>query len=395
MKFIRNIGNWFGATFRPGGLWFNAFFILLAAAVVGFGIWITVASWEWLQGASSRLISDSAAESNSTTLRNVGLLIGGALALVFALWRSLVAGHQADTSRRQAEVAQEQIEIAQQGLLNERYQKGAEMLSNDVLSVRLGGIYALRRLAEEHPEQYHVSIMRLLSAFARHPIEDDAVRSNIASSNNCNDKKSLIREDVQAAMNAICACHEVQYRRTGETERYLDFYRADLNGIRLRAVILTVGRRSFRGTLAEAFDHSSGADFTEAQLCSADLSFASLPNAEFKEARLCGTELVGANLSGAKFWEADMSGTSLSLADLTEADFWNANLHEVDFSKSNLSGARFANTGYPGIAELRGLTQAQLDEARADPENPPLLDNVLDAETGEPLMWRGKALEEK
>ena len=164
MEFIRNIGNSLGSIFRPGGLGFNAFFIILAAVVVGLGVWISFASWEWLQDTSNRLSSDDTTESNSTTLRNVGLLIGGGLALVFALWRSLVAGHQAETSRRQTEVTQ-------QGFLNERYQKGAEMLGDELLSVRLGGIYALRSLAEEYPNQYHVPIMRLLCAFVRHPTQ--------------------------------------------------------------------------------------------------------------------------------------------------------------------------------------------------------------------------------
>ena len=99
-----------------------------------------------------------------TTARNVGLMIGGAVALVFAVWRSWVAHKQADTAR--------------QGLLNERYQKGAEMLGNNVLSVRLGGIYALERLAAEHPEQYHVQIMKLLCAFVRYRRRTKTIRTN-------------------------------------------------------------------------------------------------------------------------------------------------------------------------------------------------------------------------
>ena len=46
------------------------------------------------------------------------------------------------------------------------------MLGNDVLSVRLGGIYALLRLAEDNPEQYHVQIMDLLCGSVRHPKVD-------------------------------------------------------------------------------------------------------------------------------------------------------------------------------------------------------------------------------
>ena len=88
-------------------------------------------------------------ESWSTIIRNFGLVIAAGIALWFAKKRIAVSDRQAET--------------AQRGLLNERYQKGAEMLGSKVLSVRLGGIYALHRLAEDEPEQYHVQIMRLCS----------------------------------------------------------------------------------------------------------------------------------------------------------------------------------------------------------------------------------------
>ena len=67
-------------------------------------------------------------------------IAGGAagVGLPLAIWRTKTADRQADT--------------AQQSLLNERYQKGAEMLGNSALAVRMGGIYALQRLAEDHPE---------------------------------------------------------------------------------------------------------------------------------------------------------------------------------------------------------------------------------------------------
>ena len=112
--------------------------VLLAIASVA----LTFVFWGWLG-------------SNSATLRNVVLVAAAVAALPLALWRSRIAERQADT--------------AQRGLLNERYQKGAEMLGSDVLSVRLGGIYALQNLAEEHPGQYHVRVMRLFCAFLRSP----------------------------------------------------------------------------------------------------------------------------------------------------------------------------------------------------------------------------------
>lgn len=35
-----------------------------------------------------------------------------------------------------------------------------------------------------------------------------------------------------------------------------------------------------------------------------------------------------------------------------------------------------------------------LDEARSDPQNPTNLNGVLDAETGEQLVWQGKPLDD-
>ena len=93
-------------------------------ALVGWSLFVVSESisdaafsaWLWLRGA----------DSNATTLRNVGLGVGGPLAVSIAWWRS---------------------SVSQRTLLNERYQKGAEMLGNEMMAVRLGGIYALGELA--------------------------------------------------------------------------------------------------------------------------------------------------------------------------------------------------------------------------------------------------------
>lgn len=97
-----------------------------------------------------------------SAIRDYGLLIAAIVAFPLGFWRSRVAERQADAARGQ-------VETSEQGLLNERYQRGTEMLGSDVLAVRLGGIYALQRLAKDHPEAYHVQVMRLLCAFVRNP----------------------------------------------------------------------------------------------------------------------------------------------------------------------------------------------------------------------------------
>ena len=107
--------------------------------------WAWWCCWNWLGAVSEYK------ESRSTTLRNIGLVVGGGIAIWVAYRRSV---------------------ISHRGLQNERYQKAAEMLGNKVMAVRLGGIYALHRLGKDDPEQYHVEIMRLLSSFVRYPTEE-------------------------------------------------------------------------------------------------------------------------------------------------------------------------------------------------------------------------------
>ena len=62
--------------------------------------------------------------------------------------------------------------MGEQSLLNERYQKSADMLGSNVLAVRMGGIYALQQLAHDHAGTYHLQIMNLFCAFVRRPPPD-------------------------------------------------------------------------------------------------------------------------------------------------------------------------------------------------------------------------------
>ena len=312
---------------------------LLVALIV-----ILVTSWNWVSGS----------ESGSTTIRNVGLVAGGVLALWLAFWPSKIADRQADT--------------AQQGLLNERYQKGAEMLGSGVLSVRLGGIYALQRLAEEHPAQYHVQIMRLLCEFVRNPTkeDDDETRLDGEEQSNRTTSSPRVREDVQAVMTAIGTRGEAGLA----LEKKLDFA-LDLHGAALAGVFLPIGA-NLSGALLFNADLSSRLD--------ADTpSRTTLAEVNLSNAKLMRAKLMGAGLFGAKLIEADLSGAKLTGATLTLADFSRAVLFEA-----NLSGAL--------LFDAENVTQEQLDRACADPDNPPrLVESIADAETGEPLVWSGKS----
>ena len=65
-----------------GAFWPAASIIALLASVLLSGIF-----WGWLKS-----------ESNASTIRNVALVVGGVVAGLLAMWRSMVAERQADTA---------------------------------------------------------------------------------------------------------------------------------------------------------------------------------------------------------------------------------------------------------------------------------------------------------
>ena len=183
------------------------------------------------------------------------------------------------------------------------------MLGNEVLAVRLGGIYALQRLAQEYTEEYYVQIMRLFCAFARHPTEDREYVSQLYPSS----KFPKTREDVENIVQAVGKRSEFEIELESKENFRVDFWGVELPG----------------------------------------------------------TFLSEMNFTGVSFVRANLAGAIFGNAKLLNAALWDA----------NLSGAIFVLS--------HNLTQEQLDQVRADQNNLPDVDGILDAETGQPLVWTG------
>ena len=288
-------------------------------------------------------------ESYGDTLRNIAILIGGIAALAFAIWRSVVA-------QKQLDVSNEQLDVAQRGLLNDRYQKGAEMLGNNSLAVRLGGIYALRNLDEERPEQYHVQIMSLLCAFVRHPIKEEEV----------------INEDTQTAMDVIGSRNQ-RLIEIEEKEDFMPNLSSSPPGITTNLSNAVLSKANLSGT-----------NLGEVNLSSAELHCANLSGADLLRTDLSDSDLHGAKMCGASLTNTDLSRADLYNANLSGAKLFGAYLFDTKLNRANLSGAI--------LTTVQGLTQAQLDQAVADPpDKPPILDGVLGTD-GKKLKWRDRAV---
>ena len=307
--------------------------ILSVGLLLGGGV-LTLRVWGWLHPPEPTSVS------NSETLRNVGLLIGGLLAFVFAGWRAWVAERQANAAKLQAETAFVQAETTHQSLLNERYQRGVEMLGSTVLVVRMGGIYALKRLAEEDPQKYHIQVMELFCAFLRLPTPDEGLDAQANNHEGHDGEEApILRPDMQEVMQAIGSRSPSGQSLEGQLKGFKLYLRdVNLSGVQLRDANL------------------SKAWLTNADLAGAVLPYVDLSHARLRRANLTRAEFRHANLSGATLWGADFSQAVLQGADISGADLCGAYARSTTYKKS-----------------ARGLTQKQLDQACSDPNNPPKL----------------------
>ena len=234
------------------------------------------------------------------------------------------------------------------------------MLGNKGLLVRLGGIYALARLARERPRDYHVQIMGSLCTFVRHAsrkagevaesIKGDGSTQIVESDGGSHEEviHRPVGEDIQEAMRAICNRSEAQ----------------------IDIELVT----KLRSNLA-------GANLSGADLQDVDASGANLLGANLQGADLSGADLSGADLQEANLQDADVSGTHLRYANLSGAILQDADVSGAQLWHADVSGAN--------LGVYNGLTQEEIDWAVADSDKPPDLTGAVDANTGEPLVWRG------
>ena len=174
------------------------------------------------------------------------------------------------------------FELTEQGQVTERYTKAVEQLGSDKLDVRIGGIYALERIARDSARDHPV-VMEVLSAFihahSREPWPPPGPDGE--------EYKRRIRPDIQAA-------------------------------------VTVVGRRDARF------------DVRPVNLSDARLLSAFLPDADLKAAHLVRTDLTGAFLGS-----ANLADAALHNAKLTRATLVHANLTGADLSGADLTGARW------------------------------------------------------
>jgi hypothetical protein len=92
------------------------------------------------------------------------------------------------------------LEVTEQGHITERYTKAIEQLGQQKLAMRLGGIYALERIAKDS-ERDHPTVVEVLSAFVREESRKQraAQESEVASRASATDIQAAHRARPAAA----------------------------------------------------------------------------------------------------------------------------------------------------------------------------------------------------
>jgi len=219
---------------------------------------------------------------------------------------------------RRIRISEAELRATREGQITDRYTRAVEQLGSPSLDVRVGGIFALERIAR-NSESDRGPIIEVLSAYARtrspwpvvsgptKPIDDLTTMATRAA-------------DIQASLTVLGRIPHV----------------ADVP-VRLPAT-----------------------DLRKARLRTADLRGALLGSSNLQMSRLTDALLVECDLGG-----ADLRGASLARADLSRSNLCGANLREIDLSQSLMRGAAAdASTRWPrGFDPMAAGVNLEADSA--------------------------------
>lgn len=289
--------------------------------VITWALFVPAADWlaqHDIGSATGTLLETARTNARSGLLTLTAGLVAAA-ALVFTARNSIL-------SRRT-------YELTEQGQVTERYTKAIEQLGSDKVDVRIGGVYALERIARDSSRD-HPTVLEVLTAFIREHSRDMWP----VPTSDCEVAERSTRPDVQAAVDVVG-------RRDPEHDiRPVDLARVNLTGANLRGVNL-------RGAFLPDAD-LRGTDLRDADLSRAELYRAELSGADLGDANLADAGLAEANLSGADLTGTDLTGALLGGADLTNAKF-SSNFHDVPNGWILVTGVDLWSRPGSGLGYLR------------------------------------------
>ncbi len=276
---------------------------------------------------------------------------------------------------RRVEISQRALETQQDQQVTERFTRAIDQLGatyedgKPKLEIRLGGIYALERIARDSPKSDYSTVIEVLTAYVRQNAPADPSSLPPQESGGL----ELPPTDIQAVLDVLRRREEQwvpNERNVGIDLRRTNLVRANLADVNFEGA-------NFEGA------NLARADLRVANLSGANLTFANLELAVCIAANLQGVAAEGvslrraflrhSNLQRASFVNADLQGSDLQGATLLNVNFHDTDLMEADLRGANFKGVLFLEADLQGAdlrgADLRGahrLTQEQIKETIGD-----------------------------
>jgi uncharacterized protein YjbI with pentapeptide repeats len=298
----------------------------------------------------------------------LGLITAGVAGAVgiFFTWRGQRLAREAQennqrNTQEQLANAQEELRLTRAGQITERFTRAIDQLGNESMEIRLGGIYALHRIANESEEDYE-PIVEVLTAY----IKKNSPRTSTA----------LPPADIKATV-AVLARLLVLRGHRGEEPLHLvpvELDRINLNEADFHVInrVVNLERANFQEALLSKanfsdtnlfFAYFEGADLRECRLLDANLGSGHLQEANLEQADLRETSLTFADFRNATLRETGLYGANLTQADLRDAVLQGADLRDALFGGTLLQGADLKGAD---LRDTTHLTQEQLEEAIGD-----------------------------
>ena len=266
--------------------------ILIAFLSCGYTVWKYI---DWQQTATRIQEPEKRIQAERETFSTLTQVLGGTFVLISLYF----------TART--------IQISHETRITNSFFQAMELLGDkDSLSKRIGGIYALERIAWDS-EKDHWTIMEVFMSYARQYTAIDVYKEK--------DSPTSLRtpEDIHAVIRAI-------------SRRKRIYEKGEEHALDLRNLYLV------------------SADFFCGHLQGVLLDGSILDKASFKWANLDKARLRKTSLRGANFTNASLRQSKLADADLTDAVLTNAHLEGTNLS------------------DTVGLTNSQIESAIISPE---------------------------
>jgi len=302
-------------------------------------------------------------------------------------------------TQKRVSAAEKSLSITQESQITERFTQAINQLGNEKMEIRLGGIYALERIANESEKDYW-PIIETLTAYVRKNSSCEVV------GNNTNIHLPI---DIQAILTILGKWKPYRSEKfmcpnlEGANLIEANLEGANLEGANLKGANLenaNLERANLKGANLKGANLRANlwgatlvdADLEGANLEEANLGWANLGWAYLERAHLRGSHLGKANLKKATFWgahlrrahlgNADLCEANLELANLTEAHLEGAFLKEATLIETNLEKANLMGVHLEG-ANLMGahLEGADLRDAHLEGAKNLTLDQLSNVKT--------------